>query len=45
MRYELIDPENRIFGRIDEDGKMRVTCVEWDKDYQDWLATQDGETL
>lgn len=41
MIYVLIDEENRIFGRIDEDGLMRVTCVEWDKDYQAWLAEQD----
>lgn len=41
MKYELIDEENRIYGRIDDDGLMRVTCVEWDPDYQAWLAEQE----
>jgi len=41
MKYELIDEENRIFARIDDDGKIRVTCSEKDKDYQAWLAEQD----
>lgn len=37
MKYELIDEENGIYGRVDDDGLIRVTCVAWDKDYLAWL--------
>lgn len=28
---------NKIYGRIDDDGLMRVTCTEDNPDYQAWL--------
>lgn len=45
MKYELIDEENRIWARIDDDGKCRLTCSEEDPYLQAWLAEQDGEAL
>ena len=29
--------DNKIFGRIDEDGLMRFTCTEDNPEYQAWL--------
>jgi hypothetical protein len=43
MKYELIAENNegtKIYGRVDDDGLIRVTCVEEDKDYQAWLESQ-----
>jgi len=28
---------NKIFGRVDEDGLIRVTCTQDNPDYQAWL--------
>ena len=44
MRYELLEtmPDGvKIYARIDEDGKCRVTCTEDDADYQAWLNPAD----
>ncbi len=44
MKYIKIDKispdEIQIFGRIDEDGLMRVSCTEDNPEYQAWLAEQ-----
>jgi hypothetical protein len=40
MKYELLtttDEGVKIYARIDDDGKCRVTCTENDPDYQAWL--------
>lgn len=40
IKYELVgelDDGSKIYGRIDEDGKCRVTCTEENPDYQAWL--------
>ena len=40
MKYEYLHDTlegAKIYGRIDDDGLMRVTCTEDDKDYQAWL--------
>lgn len=39
IKYELLTEEDgvKIYARIDEDGKCRVTCTEDDADYQAWL--------
>ena len=39
MRYELLTEEDgiKIYARIDDDGKCRVTCIEQDPEYQAWL--------
>jgi hypothetical protein len=40
MKYELLtttDEGVKIYARIDDDGKCRVTCTENDADYQAWL--------
>jgi hypothetical protein len=45
MKYELLETnENgvKIYARIEDDGKCRVTCTEDDRDYQEWL-TKDGD--
>ena len=44
MKYELIgqnDAGQNIYGRIDDDGIMRVSCVETDPDYLRWLNGDD----
>jgi hypothetical protein len=33
----LNDDGVMIFGRVDDDGLMRVTCTQQDSDYQAWL--------
>lgn len=35
---------NQIYGRVDEDGLIRVTCVAENPEYQAWLKKQN-ETL
>ena len=35
---------NIIFGRVDEDGLIRYTCVEEDPAYQAWLNSQEHLT-
>ena len=40
MKYELLMTNQdgvKIYARIDDDGKCRVTCTEDNPDYQDWL--------
>ena len=40
MRYELLQTNYdgvKIFARIDDDGLIRVTCLEENPDYQAWL--------
>ena len=40
MKYELLETNQnglKIFARIDEDGMCRVTCLESDPAYQEWL--------
>jgi hypothetical protein len=40
MEYKLIgelDDGSKLFGRIDDDGLMRVTCTEDNPDYLAWL--------
>ena len=40
MKYELLTTTEegvKIYARIDEDGKCRVTCTEDNPDYQAWL--------
>ncbi len=34
-----------IYGRIDDDGLMRVTCTEQDSGYQAWLNPDKVEHL
>ena len=36
---------NKIFGRVDEDGLIRYTCVEDDPAYQAWLNSSENGTL
>ncbi len=43
MKYELLtenDLGQKIYARIDDDGLCRVTCIEENPEYQDWLAAQ-----
>ena len=47
MKYELLtttDDGVKIFARIDEDGKCRVTCLESNPDYQAWLNPMEHLT-
>jgi hypothetical protein len=48
MKYIKIDKispdEIQIFGRIDEDGLMRVSCTEDNPDYQAWLNPAEQST-
>jgi hypothetical protein len=47
MKYELLtttDDGVKIFARIDEDGKCRVTCLESNPDYQEWLNPTEQST-
>lgn len=39
MKYELLTTDEgvKIYARIDDDGKCRVTCTEDNSDYQAWL--------
>lgn len=40
MKYELLETNDeglKIYVRIDDDGKCRVTCTEDNPDYQAWL--------
>lgn len=41
MRYELIDEENGIYARIDDDGLCRVTCTAENPDYLEWVAANE----
>ena len=44
MKYELLRTTEdgvKIFGRIDDDGLCRVTCIEEDPEYQAWLKSNE----
>ena len=40
MKWVIVDDsgEQTIYGRIDDDGSMRVTCVAKYPEFQAWLA-------
>lgn len=43
MKYEfLTETEDgvKIYARIDDDGKCRVTCTEDNPDYLEWLESE-----
>ena len=43
MRYELLttnEDNTKIYARIDNDGKCRVTCTEDNPEYQEWLNSK-----
>ena len=43
MKYELLtttDEGVKIYARIDEDGKCRVTCTEDNPEYQAWVKLE-----
>lgn len=42
VQLPLEENKPQLFGRIDDDGLMRVTCIEEDRDLQDWIA--EGNT-
>jgi|LakMenE01Jun11ns_1017448.scaffolds.fasta_scaffold9867223_2 hypothetical protein len=47
MKYEYLHDTIdgvKIFGRIDDDGLMRVTCTEDNPDYQAWLNPAEQST-
>jgi hypothetical protein len=47
MKYELLTTTEdgvKIYARIDEDGKCRVTCTEENPDYQAWLSEAEQST-
>jgi hypothetical protein len=44
MRYEYLQDNDegvKIFARIDDDGKCRVTCTENNPDYLRWLNGEE----
>jgi hypothetical protein len=44
MKYELLTTNEegvKIYARIDEDGKCRVTCTEDNPEYRAWLNPAD----
>jgi hypothetical protein len=46
MKYELLtttDEGIKIYARIDDDGKCRVTCTEDNPEYQAWLENPEAE--
>jgi hypothetical protein len=47
MKYELLKEEQgvKIYARIDDDGLCRVTCIEENPEYQDWLAAQSTPSV
>ena len=44
MRWVIVnnDIDGTIYGRIDDDGLMRVTCAAEHQEFQEWLA--EGNT-
>jgi hypothetical protein len=40
----LNDESVMIFGRVDDDGLMRVTCTEENPEYQAWLNPAEQST-
>lgn len=48
MKYELLETNEdgvKIYARIDDDGKCRVTCTEDNPDYQAYLNPDKVEHL
>jgi hypothetical protein len=48
MKYELLETTidgNKIYARIDNDGKCRVTCTEDNPEYQAWLNPTEQSSL
>ena len=46
MRYELLTTTEdgvKIYARIDDDGKCRVTCTENDAEFKAWSEDQANE--
>lgn len=41
----LTDYGVMIYGRVDDDGLMRVTCTADNPDYQAWLNPKDADQL
>ena len=44
MKYELLtttDEGVKIYARIDDDGKCRVTCTEDNPEYQEYLKANE----
>ena len=41
IKYQVIEGE-QIYARVDDDNKIRVTCVEEHPELQEWLA--EGNT-
>jgi hypothetical protein len=44
MKYEFLtetDEGVKVYARIDDDGKCRVTCFESDREYQAWLNPKE----
>ena len=37
VKLNTIESEEQIYGRIDDDGKMRVTCVLEHPELQEWF--------
>ena len=46
MKYEFLHEVEgvKIYARIDDDGKCRVTCTEENPDYQEWLNPTEQST-
>jgi hypothetical protein len=47
MKYELLMTNSegvKIYSRIDDDGKCRVTCTEDNPEYQAWLNPTEQST-
>lgn len=42
VKLHKTDMGHQIYGRIDDDGLMRVTCVEEHPEFQQWVA--EGNT-
>jgi len=44
MRWVIVNSSenNNIYGRVDDDGLIRVTCIEAHPEFQEWLA--EGNT-
>ena len=40
IKLEKNSSDQQIYARIDDDGLCRVTCIEENPEYQDWLAAQ-----
>lgn len=48
MKYEFLHETEdglKIYARIDDDGKCRITCAENDPAYQAWLNPTENGTI